>query len=344
MVEVNLFCPYYGDGLRQWTLSPFNIANNINGVGNCKPNEVFSLETHDGLLPFQAAMVQHIVEQLRHCENVYYEICNEPYLDGISVEWQHHIADVIARCEQSFSQKHLISQNIANGKQERPIVDPHPAISIFNFHYASPDAVTMNIGLNKPIGDNETGFVGVADLPYRREAWRFLLAGGALFSHLDYSFTVGHEGGSFAIPSGQGGGGGPTIRNQLRCLAEFLHSFDFLRMQPDHDVVHGLMTSPMKESSDTKAVDKPVPIAAWVLAESGEQYAIYVDGGTKAEFRLPLPAGRYSGQWLHPRTGQYGSADSFTHEGGDRNFVSPEYTEDIALKVRRLGPLVSGVR
>ena len=51
----------------------------------------------------------------------------------------------------------------------------------------------MNYGLGKVIGDDETGFRGVIDRPYRIEAWDFLIAGGALYDNLDYSFTVDHE-------------------------------------------------------------------------------------------------------------------------------------------------------
>ncbi|MGH9341061.1 MAG: hypothetical protein ACRD1R_16060 [Acidobacteriota bacterium] len=50
---------------------------------------------------------------------------------------------------------HLISQNIANARLknlkngEGNIENPHPAISIFNFHYATPpNVVAMNYGLN----------------------------------------------------------------------------------------------------------------------------------------------------------------------------------------------------
>jgi hypothetical protein len=52
------------------------------------------------------------------------------------MEWQHHIASVIQQEEKEFSQKHLISQNIANKKLK--IENPHPGVSVFNFHYAYP--------------------------------------------------------------------------------------------------------------------------------------------------------------------------------------------------------------
>src|SRR6185436_14171682 len=115
----------------------------------------------------------------------------------------------------------MITQNIANGK--KLIEQPHAAVSVFNFHYAHPpDAVAMNFALNKVIGDNETGFKGTGDAHYRMEAWEFLLAGGALYNNLDYSFTVGHEDGTFVYPEKQPGGGNAGFRRQMKVLADFM--------------------------------------------------------------------------------------------------------------------------
>ena len=33
------------------------------------------------------------------------------------------------------------------------------------------------------------------------EGWEFLLAGGGLYNNLDYSFTAGHEDGTFRLPA-----------------------------------------------------------------------------------------------------------------------------------------------
>src|SRR4030095_7012222 len=143
-------------------------------------------------------MTRKIVAELNGFDNVYYEICNEPYFGGVTMEWQHHIADVIVAAERALDRRstkstgqaegfHPIAQNIANNKAK--VTNPHSAISIFNFHYASPpETVAMNYDLNKVIGDNETGFRGTNDLPYRVEAWSFILAGGGLYNNLDYSF------------------------------------------------------------------------------------------------------------------------------------------------------------
>jgi hypothetical protein len=95
----------------------------------------------------------------------------------------------------------------------------------------------MNFGLNKVIGDDETGFRGIHDRIYRIEAWDFIIAGGAIFDHLDYSFTTDHEDGTARIADPTPGGGGVTIRKQFQILKRFIDGFDFLRMAPDRKAI-----------------------------------------------------------------------------------------------------------
>src|SRR5206468_1638462 len=198
IVELNLFTPMYEDP--QWDYSPMKLSNNVNGIGKVGKHEVYTTDKEPALLEVQEAMVRKLVTELRDFDNLYYEICNEPYFGGVTPAWQHHIAGVIVETERNFQNKHLISQNIAN--QKAKVEKPHPAISIFNFHYATPpDTVAMNYGLNKAIGDNETGFKGTNDTAYRMEGWEFILAGGALYNNLDYSFVAGHEDGTFVYPA-----------------------------------------------------------------------------------------------------------------------------------------------
>ena len=195
VVELVLFCPFYEDDM--WKLSPMNATNNINDIGKMERTEVYTLN-HPSLLAVQDSMVRRIVKELMDFDNVYYEICNEPYFGGVTLEWQNHIAETIVKAEARFKTKHLIAQNIAN--KSKKVVNPNPHVSIFNFHYAKPPtAVTENYGLNKVIGDDETGFAGSEPKPYRLEGWDFIIAGGAVYDNLDYSFTVGHEDGTGVV-------------------------------------------------------------------------------------------------------------------------------------------------
>jgi hypothetical protein len=219
VVEYVLFCPFYNDDL--WAVNPMNARNNVNGVGDFERTEAYTLR-HPDLLEKQLAFVRRAVRELREYENIYFEVCNEPYFGGVTGEWQDRVIATIVEEESDLEHKHLIARNIANEKAT--ITDPNPHVSIFNFHYAVPEAALANLHLNKALGDDETGFDGNDDRPYRTEAWRFLLSGGALFSHLDYSFTPDHEDGSASIEPPTPGGGGPELRSQFAFLKRFLES------------------------------------------------------------------------------------------------------------------------
>ena len=201
VVELNLFTPMYEDP--QWNYSPMKASNNVNGIGKVSKHEVYATDKEPALLAVQEAMVRKIVTELNGFDNLYYEVCNEPYFGGVTRAWHDAITDVIVATEKTLPKKHLISWNVANDRAK--IKDPHPAISIFNFHYARPAAVTDNFGLNKVLGLNETGFKGTADDYYRIQAWEFMLAGGGLYNNLDYSFCVGHEDGSFPVKAPDAG-------------------------------------------------------------------------------------------------------------------------------------------
>jgi hypothetical protein len=315
-VEVSLFCPYYEDGM--WNISPINARNNVNGVGDVSRLEALTMK-HPELVAVEDAMVRKIVSELKDCANVYYEICNEPYFGGVTLEWQHHIAETITKTEADYPAHHLIAQNIANGSQK--IEDPDPLVSLFNFHYANPPVtIAENWGLKKAIGFDESGFRGIHDEPYRTEAWEFLLAGGSEYNMLDYSFTVGHEDGSFPVPEGQPGGGGASLQKQFGILRQFIHGFDFLKMAPDSSVVAGGI---------------PEGVKAYALSEPGKAYALYVKGETGVSLTLSLPAGRYEAEWVNTKTGAVEKPETFDHAGGTHLIVSPPYEEDIALRIRR---------
>ncbi|MGE3822578.1 MAG: cellulase family glycosylhydrolase, partial [Isosphaeraceae bacterium] len=315
VVELVLFCPFYGEEL--WTVNPLNVRNNVNGVGTMPRKEVYTLK-HPTMLARHEAFVRKVVTALKRHDNLYYEICNEPYFGGVTLDWQARIASAIVETERELGgPRHLIAQNVANGRAR--IVDPNPAVSVFNFHYAHPpDVIALNAGLNKVIGDDETGFRGNDDRPYRTEAWDFLIAGGGVFSNLDYSFTVAHPDGSAKVGPPTPGGGGPTFRKQLAILGAFLNGFDFEKMTPDDSVV---------------VAGVPEKATARALAIPGEAYAIYVKGGSKAELTLNLPAGRYRAEWIDTKTGEVVNPGELDHPGGRVTLGSPGYSEDVALRV-----------
>lgn len=324
IVELDLFSNFYDTV--QWKLSPLYFRNNINGIGNIRDQkEILSLR-HPEILDVQEKMVRKITSELKDLDNLYYEVCNEPYFgDTLALrEWEKHMTGVVADSEKDFTHKHLISNNVAN--HHRLVHNPRPGVSVYNFHYARPPVtVPMNYHLNMVIGDNETGFSGIKDATYRMEAWNFILAGGALFNHLDYSFTSDNEDGSFIIMDGQPGGGGKTIRNQFRILSEFIQTLNFIKMKPVSAEIVRLMG---QENSSVQG-----------LAEEGKAVALYLSRkdtiSAVSLIEINLQKGSYKLTWLDTKSGQETLTFVENTAEGWTTITSPAYIEDIALKIVR---------
>jgi hypothetical protein len=340
VVEVSLFSSIYAEA--QWKMSPLNAANNVNGTDAVDWKMAETL-TNGNLLGYQERYVRELVRQANGFDNVLFEIQNEPWsdrgvlanvvnpylfqgrdtypnsvdlADELSMAWQARVADWIASEEKSLPYKHMIAQNCCNFLY--PVKTLVPGVSIVNFHYAYPEAVTLNYGLDKALAYDETGFLSGGDEVYRRQAWNFMLSGGSTFDGLDYSFNVGHEDGTDTEKNGPGGGS-VALRRQLRVLSEFLQALPLVEMKPDAGVV--------KHAAGT---------TARVLTSPGHIYAIYLDGSGPGDVTLTLPAGRYSGAWVNVETGATAKEVRFQHAGGEKLLQSPEFANGIALKLTRV--------
>lgn len=306
IVEVSLFSSYYGGG---WNYSALNPKNNINHTDSISSNLVNTL-SNGNILAYQERYVRKIVKELNGFDNFYFEVQNEPWADqtdtviirndyGVendwrstiqvvskkSNEWQRQIARWLKEEESRLSNKHLISQNISN--YHYPITNPDPNISIFNFHYTLPEAAWENYYLNRVMGFNETGFAGREDQTYRKQAWRFLMAGGGLFNQLDYSFSVGSENGQdtgYTAP----GGGSPNLRRQFGVLKHFFDELNFVKLHPDHSIITsgpGAMTEAL---SDGKI--------KWIIYLERQSIKPY-------DIILKLSGSQYHAEWIDVVTG-----------------------------------------
>ena len=311
VVELVFFCTMYDEGL--WKASPMNAANNVNGIGTCGRAEVYNGKDK-ALLEVQTSVVRKIVTEMNGFDNLYYEVCNEPYeRGGLGEEWNEAIIAAIVEAEKSLPKKHLIAQGIPHAS--RPIEKLNANVSVLNFHAAKPEFVRLNYGLNKVIADDETGGSDQSDRRYRREAWEFMLAGGGVFSHLDFSFTTEHpDGSAVPLPEGTPGGGGPELRRQLAVMKRFMEELDLVRMRPEHDG------------------------ATTVLAQAGKVYVAYYAKGPRSELKVDLPMGWYKAEWLDPKSGKTVHVESFRHENGAKALGSPEYKEDILIRLSLTSP------
>ena len=62
---------------------------------------------------------------------------------------------------------------------------------------------------------------------------------------------------------------------------------------------------------------------------------VYLLGGGQANLVLSLPAGSWRAEWVDTRTASVVGTSTFNHGGGARTLASPNYNQDIALRVVR---------
>jgi hypothetical protein len=341
VVEITLFSSQYGE--MQWDLSPFNRANNVNQTDAIDWKKLNTLD-NGNILSHQERYARKLVREANAYPNVMFEIANEPWSDrpvlagvvnpylfsgrdqypnsidlpdDLTMAWQARVAEWITSEEASLPNQHLIAQDCCNFRY--PMRQLIPGVSVVNFHYAYPEAVSLNYGLGKALSYDETGFLGRSDETYARQAWNFMLAGGSVFDGLDYSFTVGHEDGTDAAPNGPGGGSA-ELRRRLRILSEFLQGLPLLDLVPDPTTV--------KQAGG---------VSAHMLSSSKGEYAMYVDGNGPTEITLTLPAGEYALAWVDVSSGEVKNAIRFRHSGGDKTVRTPEFRNGMAMWVKRGG-------
>jgi len=330
VVEFTFFSPFYGNSM--WQVSPMNAANNINHIGAMERTEVYTLR-HARMQQVQDRMVREIVRRLNRFDNVVYEICNEPYFGGVTLEWQHHIAQQIADIEASLPNRHLVTQNIGNDNGR--VEHPDPLVAVLNFHYARPaDVVTLNFNIHRVIGNNETGFDGHDDDTYRVEAWDFLFAGGGLFNNLDYSFAVGHERGDFAYGEKTPGGGSASLRGQYKVLGNLFRSLDLTSLRP----APGWLVQPVSDGAIARVLTEANGLTLVYLhhgrlqASQHPHYQLEA-GPHQSVLWLSLPAGRYRAEWIVPATGIALASLSLSSDGTWLNLSSPTYSTDLLLRL-----------
>lgn len=333
IVEMTFFCATYEDSF--WIRNPFNDQNNIN---NLKPSGRLSFNTlkNERVVYYQKELIRKLTRELNGFDNIFFEISNEPWSDyqyrvtylhksmipaekyqrilwaraapKETLAWEKDLSKVFRETENQLPKRHLLAQNYSDMLESLTHVDDH--IDILNFHYAWPEEVTVNYGWNRPVNDDETGFAGIADSTYLKQAWAFMLNGGAIFNNLDYSFYVGKEDGTGNANRQKGeaspGGGSKDLRRQLRFLREFLEQFNFIEMKPSSCLVY-----------------HAPGLEYYCLANVGKEYALYFAGRNQGYFILNLPAGTYKVSAFSPSDGKTLESYHIKSTGGNTKIKMP---------------------
>jgi hypothetical protein len=322
-----------------WPDMPFNTVNNINGT-TVVTNQQYMTLNNGNILTHQKKYVLKLVNELNKYDNVIFNVANEPWFfnqehsgfssptTDASKRWINEVSGWIVNEEKKLPKKHLISVDYTNEgrKISKAEHDTYwKNISVFNHHYDKyAESVKLNYGINKVLSFNETGLMPVSSPQYRIQGYRYLLNGGGLYDHLDFSFQVGHEdgnGGTDFTCLGYNGSTDKKTKFEMKALLDFMNSFDFIHTRPNENVI--AVTFGDRDIS--------------VLENPGKEYAIYVAGGSNTGMLLQLVAGKYKASWINPADNKLIKEEEIvTKPNGEIRVVEPAYKEDIALLLKRV--------
>ncbi len=344
VVEVAFFNGMYADS---WPLMPFHHGNNVQGVGPYEAEECGLFTTaspgNEGVIRYQRAYVAKIATELNAFDNVIYDLCDEPSLQGKAdgsivtlpdrdvVPWLHALKEAFIGAEAGLPKKHVLGQTV---QKLSPDLSGEPWCDWLPTEYVRPAgaALEKNYAVGKPIVNVESDYFGHGLVkPYtvddvRVEGWWFLVGGGAGTINLNGEYHRGQE------------KGGPDTRERIvpqrKVLKDFVESFD---------------VSSMARFEGVAGV--PTGAFASALAETGRQYALYLfhakgDGQWGAHFVATpgayrdtltlkaVPAGSYRLEWVDPVSGGVRASDAVRWRGGDLALTTPAYSIDVALRMR----------
>jgi hypothetical protein len=344
VVEIAFFNGMYADC---WPLMPLYHANNIQGVGRYEPAECGLFTTcsprNQDVLRYQRAYVAKITAELNEYDNVIYDLCDEPLLQGLpdgnvtflpaadAIPWLHALQEAFVEAEATLPRKHLLGQTVQSASPDLS-AESWCAWLPTEYVRAATEALGKNYAARKPIVNVESDyFAGALVKPYgvedvRLEGWWFLLGGGAGVINLNGEY---HR--------GQVTGGADTrerIVPQRKLLKDFVESFDLTSIAR-FDGLSGV----------------PAGAFANALATPGRQYAVYLfhakdDGHWGAHFVATpgtyrdtftlkaVPPGRYRLEWVDPANGAVTESRQLDWRGGDLDVTTPAYSLDVALRMR----------
>ncbi len=346
IVEIPFFNGMYNDC---WPLMAMYHENNIQDIGLYEDKECGLFTSGDArnqdVIKYQKAYISKIASELNEFDNLIFDICDEPSLQGLPggsvlflpdsqvIPWVNEMKEAFLEAEESLPKKHLLGQTVQNLS---PDFSNELWCRWLPAEYVKPaeKALQLNYGNNKPIVNVESNYYGISLTKnaynvdaIRLEGWWFMLGGGAGCINLNGEFYRGQEEGGVNTQS--------YIIPQKKALKEFMNSFD----------LKGLFRF-------TDFGGLPPDAFCSMLAENGKQYALYIfHGGYEGEWGahfMPkpgsyrdtiimnnIPEGSYTLEWIDPSPGSVIMREKLNVAGGRLMLKTPDYSLDVAMRMRK---------
>ena len=336
-------CLFNGEGGNFYpeslAVTPLNPNNNIQNEGSLDDYAYTSAVRCPALIDREEAYLRKIVTELIEYDNVIYDVCDEPNIGRpeLSVSeftpWIERMLNALLSVDQS----HLVAETHAGTVCDGTNWRSDPRITWISLEY------WMGIGYldsdyeyNKPLACIETAcfpihYEGDIIGASRAEAWEFLVGGGAGFIQFSCDYSFNHYGFHFPLNPGLAGTQTLVTLAQKKILKHFMEGFDFVKMRPIS--VQGI----------------PPGAYGRAIAEDGQQYAFYIHHSKTLHMGAyqviagqyqekitftDVYSGEYTAEWIDPATGEVMRVDTFNHPGSNLTVETPEYTIDIALRMK----------
>jgi hypothetical protein len=346
IVEICYFNGMYED---RWQFQAMHHSNNIQGIGTCGWDMVQSVTADPRLLACQVKYVAEIARRLNDFDNVIFHVCDEPWMcrlpPAIFGAWMDRLIEAYRDAEKDLPRKHLLGQTVDwKMRDNEADFSADSRIHYIDIEYARGAEDLRNEYVHeKPIVYIESefypySFTGDRTAASRVEAWEFMINGCGGFMHLNALFTAANPTATGAENDG--------LLGEFTKLKAFMESFDFVAMRRDD----GFVAGGLPEGAFSAALSEPGRQYAFFIhhsayrdppprpdADGSFRHSYVVTSGRYREtFSFEFPEGRYLAEWVNPAAGTTVQSDTFEHAGGVRAMAAPEYTIDIALRMKKI--------
>ncbi len=315
---------------------PVHADNNINGVSAPESAHDFddqatlhSLAISPELLAVQEAYVRKVVETVNDLDNVLYEVINE----GGSIEWQHHIIELVKQIESGLPRQHPVGMTY----RWHP---PHPNEALFTSpaDWISPadepfegkvgeTSVTFSYKENPPPADGRKVVVTDTDHLWGhggayRWVWKSFLRGLNPIFMDPWAPLPGEKDVEKTTPWLHDWGGiskddrdypeWALLRRHMGYTREFAERVDLVNMAPRGDLVS----------------------TGYCLAYPDHEYIVYFPESAEARVDLRGASGEFAVEWFIPLLNQTVEGPRPVH-GGDFVRINPPVSLDAVLYLRK---------
>ncbi len=346
IVEIPFFNGMYADC---WPLMAMYHTNNIQNIGYYDVKDCGLYTSTDSrnqeIIKYQKAYIKKIVTELNRYDNLIFDICDEPSLQGLPdgsiivnpdsviIPWINEMKDAFILTEGSLPKKHLLGQTVQNLS---PDLSDKQWCAWLPCEYVAPaeKALKIDYSRNKPIVNVETNYYGTSLTKsaytydaVRLEGWWFMMSGGAGMINLNGKFYSGNETGDMISRT--------QIIPQKKKLIEFMNGLDLagLTRFSDFDVApSGALSAGIYNKNKQYAIYlfHASPDKEWgssFVPDPGK----YTDSLTIND----IGPGSYIAEWIDPVTGIVKSSEKINHKGGNLKLTTPGYSLDIVLRINK---------